>query len=265
MRKFLIALFLSVLLALPATTTVTPQPPKGFEGKAYEATMAMYATKGKDTEFICTAWAFMPLADGTGYGLISAGHCVTEVNADSYSVSDTIGGPQTPIVLVKALTQQGFDFSVWIMKTTKKYPTLDLGLVSNAHIGDPIINPNCALGVTKYLSLGRISGPTVPSDDTDMVSVFPVEVDGAGGSSGSPIISAKTHTVIGILVYSPPLLPLVNGLPFYVPAQVGVGVEPIDNFGAFVNAVPVPKVEPFHLPAKDRERERHPYIPGLSS
>lgn len=263
MRKFLIALFLIFLLALPATTTVTPQAPKGFDGKVYDATMAMYATKGTDTEFICTAWAFAKISGG--YDLMSAGHCVTEVNADSYSVSDVIGGPRTPITLVKAMTQQGFDFSLWELKTTKQYPTLDLGLVANAHIGDKIVNPNCALGFTKYLSFGRISGPTVVSSDPDMVSIYPVEVDGAGGSSGSPIISEKTHKVIGILIYSPPLLPLVEGLPPYVPAQVGVGVEPIDNFGAFLNAVPVLKVESFHLPAKDRERERHPYIPGLSS
>lgn len=232
MRKFLIALFLSVLLALPVSVpAVTPQNPTGFAGKVYDATMALYGTKGTDTEFICTAWAFKQVSEG--YDLISAGHCVGEVNADSYSVSDTIGGPRTSVILVKWLESDGFDFSLWELKTTKKYPTLDLGSVSDSHIGDTIINPNCALGLTKFLSFGRISGHTVPASDPNSVSVYPVEVDGAGGSSGSPIISTRTHKVIGILIYSPPSL--IGDLPVF--AQVGVGVEPIDNFNQFLTFV----------------------------
>ena len=232
MKRFLIALFLSALLALPVSTpAATPQNPTGFAGKAYEATMALYATKDNDTEFACTAWAFRQVPDG--YDLISAGHCVGEINADSYSVSDTIDGPRTPVILLKWAdnADEGLDFSLWELKTTKKYPTLDLGSVSDTHIGDTIINPNFAMGLTKFLSLGRISGPLVPA--TDSVPVYPVEVDGAGGSSGSPIISAKTHKVIGILIYGPPseteILAQIG-----VPAQVGVGVEPIDNFDKFL-------------------------------
>jgi hypothetical protein len=232
MKRFLIALFLSVLLALPVSTpAATPQNPTGFAGKAYDATMALYGTKGTDTEFICTAWAFKQVPDG--YDLISAGHCVGEVNADSYSVSDTIDGPRTPVTLIKWAenADEGLDLSLWELKTTKKYPTLDLGSANDAHIGDVIINPNCAMGITKFLSLGRISGPLVPA--TDSVPVYPVEVDGAGGSSGSPIISAKTHKVIGILIYGPPSETEIEA-EIGVPAQIGVGIEPIDNFQKFM-------------------------------
>lgn len=242
MKKFLIALFLSVLLALPVSMpAVTPQNPTGFEGKVYDATMALYGTKGTDTEFICTAWAFKQVPDGVD--LISAGHCVGEVNADSYSVSDTIDGPRIPVILLKWAdnVDEGLDFSLWELKTTKKYPTLDLGSAADAHIGDAIINPNCAMGLTKFLSLGRISGPTVP--DSNAVPVYPVEVDGAGGSSGSPIISAKTHKVIGILIYGPPSETEIAAQ-IGIPAQVGVGVEPIDNFEKFLSMTKlIPRVE----------------------
>jgi Trypsin-like peptidase domain len=261
MKKFLIALLLTLILALPVSVpAVSPQNPKGFEGKAYDATMALYATTGDKTEFVCTIWNYKQM-DG-GYDLISAGHCVGDVHGDSYSVSDTLGSPRTPVTLVKWLDAAGYDFSLWELKTTKKYPTLDLGSLADACIGDEVINPNFALGLTKFLSLGRISGPVVPADDSDSVSVYPVEVDGAGGSSGSPIIDKRTHKVIGILIYSPPFDPIPGQLGVPVPARVGTGVEPIDNFNEFLNGMPLPKVVSV-VPPKQRGPEKHPFIPGL--
>jgi trypsin-like peptidase len=246
MKKFLIALFLSLLLALPVSApAATPKNPTGFEGKAYDATMALYATMGTDTSFICTIWNYKQVSGG--YDLISAGHCVGDINADSYSVSDTIDGPRTPVKLVKWVdnADEGLDFSLWELLTTKKYPVLDLGSATDVHIGDEVINPNCALGLTKFLSLGRISGPLVP--DVNAVPVYPVEVDGAGGSSGSAVISAKTHKVIGILIYGPPSETEIQAR-LGVSAHIGVGVEPIDNFEKFLQITKLlPKVEAHRL------------------
>jgi hypothetical protein len=256
MRKFLLSLILGFALAMPMSVpAVSPQNPQGFAGKAYNATMALYGTIGGETEFICTIWTYKQIPGG--YDLISAGHCVGDVHADSYSVADTIDGKLTPVTLIKWVDDsETLDFSLWELKTTKTYPVLDLGTISDQHIGDRIVNPNFSQGITEFLSYGRISGPVVSGG---AVPVYPVEVDGAPGASGSPIISLKTRKVIGILIYSPPSL---GNLP--IPAQLGVGVEPIDNFKTFLQAGPlVPKVK-FRLPLKDRERERRPFIPGLS-
>lgn len=235
--KKLATLLLALILSLPLVVRgQSIQSPQGFAGTAYDATVALYGTKRGRTEFLCTAWNYKQVPGG--YDFVAAGHCVGDVQADSYSIADTIGGSLTPVSVVKWIDGQGMDFSIFEMKTTKQYPVLELGTITDQHIGDSIVNPNFAMGITKFLSLGRISGNIVPSSNPDFVSIYPVEVDGAGGSSGSPVISATTHKVIGIVIYSPPTDE--EG----IPAQLGCGVEPIDYFAKFLttDVKPAPSI-----------------------
>lgn len=256
--KGLLAFMLALLLSATAlvASTPTPQPPKGFAGEAYQATFALFGHKtvhGQDAErFLCTVWNYKKI-DG-GYDLISAGHCVVQSGADSYSVAETIGGPEFPVTVLKAEMDSDFDFAAFEFKTDKEYPVLTLGTVATSAVGDSIINPNFALGATKQVSLGAISSGALADGFHSIVGEFLVQVFGYGGSSGSPIIAADSHTVIGILIDS-----------FHdgdTPINIGVGIEPIDRFADFLTHVVPPPAKKEAAPAITTEEFNAKYGPN---
>lgn len=241
LATLLLALILSFPLVIKAQSI---QPAKGFNSKVMDATFALYGHLGDQKQFLCTAWNYKQI-DG-GYDLVSAGHCVDGAPPGvTYTVEEQIGGIDMPVSLEKFERDAAGDFSLFEFKTTKVYPTLDLGTVTDQSIGDKVINPNFAAGLGKQLSLGAISSDVLKSDpETGDVDVFWVQVFGAGGSSGSPIISDKTHKVIGVLIYADP--DPETG----VELNVGHGIEPIDKFAAFLakSYVPPPAIsdQEFH-------------------
>src|SRR5579864_9364484 len=94
MKRFF-ALLLALALLFPVSVG-SIQSPKGFVGKLWNSTFALYGTKGSVTHFICTAEPIEKTADG--YRLLSAGHCVQSTPADlEFSVAEEIGGVRTPV------------------------------------------------------------------------------------------------------------------------------------------------------------------------
>jgi hypothetical protein len=243
--KKLVTLLLALILSLPlAVRGQSIQPAKGFNGKVMDATFALYGHMGDKKQFLCTVWNYKQI-DG-GYDMVSAGHCVAENPPGvTYSVEEQIDGKDMPVSLMKYELDAAGDFSLFELKTTKVYPVLDLGTVTDQSIGDKVINPNFAAGVGKQLSLGAISTDVLKSDPASGdVDVFWAQVFGAGGSSGSPVISDKTHKVIGVLIYGLPDPETGSEL------NVGHGVEPIDKFAAFL-------AKPFVPPATISDQEFH--------
>jgi len=221
--KRILVLALALVLALPIGAGAI-NPPKGFEGQLWNNTLALYGTKGDVTKFLCTAEPIQKI-DG-GYRLLSAGHCVQLEPVDLvYSVADEIGGPRTPVTVIKAYDGDGFDFSIFDMKTTKTYQPFELGDENDLTIGDETINPNFALGLGKQLSRGIVSsmpmGNTQECDDGSCVGKFLVQQYAGPGSSGSAVLSAKTHKVVGLLVYQ-------------FGSDVGFAIEPISMFAKFM-------------------------------
>lgn len=223
MKRFLILILMLVLMALPlgADSIATPH---GFAGKLYAGTLALYGTQDGVTKFICTAEPFEKIAGG--YHLISAGHCVQLTPEDvQFSVADEIGGKLTPVKMLKAYLGNGIDFSEFELKTTRKYPVFRLGTDSDVRVGDRVINPNFSAGVVKQLSLGFVSSHTIPvsprCSSEDCAGAFIVQMFGAGGASGSAVVSERTHEVIGLVVWG-------------FDANIGVGIEPISRFAKFM-------------------------------
>lgn len=233
--KRILAFVLAVLLSVPLSAG-SIKAPDGFAGKLYAGTFALYASRGTEVHFRCTAWPYKKIPGG--YGLMSAGHCVQGTPSDvAFSVAEQIGGPRMPIAVVKFRFSDNTDFSIFELKTAKHYPVFELGAEADMHIGDPVINPNFALGLGKQISRGFISSDTlVPTRecDTSCSGGFLVQMYGAGGSSGSPVLSEKTHKVIGICVYG-------------FDGNVGFTAEPISTFAAFLAAPgqsrPAPEAE----------------------
>jgi trypsin-like peptidase len=223
MKRFL-ALLVVLALLFPLNLG-SVQSPKGFAGKLWASTFALYGTKNERTHFLCTAEPIEKTANG--YRLLTAGHCVQEVSADvKFSVAEEIGGTQTPITLVKAYLGANIDFALFDLQTTKTYSVFVLGDESKTRVGDKTINPNFSLGIGKQLSLGKISSLSTVSSDACAVGecagdIIVQEYAGAG-ASGSAVLSAKTHKVIGLLVWE------------FEKGQVGFGVEPISFFAKFM-------------------------------
>lgn len=223
MKKFL-ALALTLVLALGACAD-SIKPPAGWAGDLWASTFALYGAKGSVHHFLCTAEPIAKI-DG-GYRLLTAGHCVQDTPADlQFSVAEEIGGARAPITLVKAFLSADLDFALFDLKTTKNYKVFALGDEKDLSIGDETINPNFADGLGKQLSFGTVSSMLLatsedcPADGCN--GNFMVQEYAGPGASGSAVLSAKTHKVVGILVFE-----LEQG-------QVGFAVEPISLFAKFL-------------------------------
>ena len=247
MKKIIGILLLVLILPLRADTLSAP---KGFAGKLWSSTLALYGTKGKTTHFLCTAEPIAKI-DG-GYRLLSAGHCVQTVPADvQFSIADEIGGKLIPVTMVKAYLGEGIDFSLFDLKTTKKYSLFELGDERTSAVGDPTIDPNFALGLGKQISLGRITSRALsvsedcPADGC--VGGFLVQEYAGPGASGSAVVSLKTHKVIGLLVFE------------FGDGDVGFAVEPISFFAKFLAGPNQP-----HPSAKDDDESKAaPVTPAI--
>lgn len=230
MKRIIAALLLPLLLLtlffVPAFIRAdSMKTPRGFAGQLWGSTLALYGTKGGTTHFLCTAEPFEKIAGG--YHLISAGHCVQLVPQDvEFSVANEIGGSRTPVKVMKVYMGDGLDFAEFELMTDQKYTPFVLGDEHDVRIGEKIINPNFALGLGKQLSFGTVSSNIlVPSQKCPLYECsgsFLVQTYGAGGSSGSAVVSLKTHQVIGLIDWS------------YDKGTIGFGIQPISTFYKFL-------------------------------
>jgi S1-C subfamily serine protease len=215
-------ILLVLFLFYGAVSTAYGQgPAQGFEKTAMSATLALYGhfldtdTHKTYEPFLCSA--FVIGKDATGYTLLTAGHCATSVPNQSatYLVSETIGGPLVSVEVIAARynkTVGADDFMLLHLTTDKKYPVLRLGDESTEHVGSVTFNPNFALGLGSQFARGVIASQrlTNPYDYTNVKDDFIVHEFAGEGASGSPVISATTHQVVGILVG------MIDGLGFLV-------------------------------------------------
>jgi hypothetical protein len=236
--KYALALMLMLSLGLRADRQVIIQPPKGFEGDVYKATFALYEHRGNQERFICTTEAYEKITGG--YRLIGAGHCI-DPKADFFAVAENIGGSETKVTVIKSELDKNADLAVFEMKTDKVYPVIPMGTIDGERIGDVVVNVNFAVGIAKQLSEGKISSVVIPSDGDEGTDVFLAQIFGAGGSSGSAVVSADTHKIIGIVIYG--FQDDNNDDGISVPLNIGMGVEPIDKFAAFLSR-PAPPPPP---------------------
>lgn len=223
MKRFLLILLAMVLLSLPTAANIGE--PKGFLGRAYTSTLALYAIADDANVFDCTATVYDKIE--SGYLLITAGHCFQELPEGlKFAVSDQIGGVLTPVKVLKVREEGNIDFAQLELDTKKVYPVMQLGDESTLTIGDPIIDVNFASGLGKQISFGNISTkeliPTKYCPEACRDG-FLVQIFGANGSSGSVLISKKTHKVVGVVIAN-----------FGGDAIVGMEAEPISEFQTFL-------------------------------
>lgn len=229
MKKFLPTLLIMAILSIPVSSSIGE--PRGFLGAAFNNTIALYATVDGKNQFDCSAAIYesVPNKLHHEYHIISAGHCVQEIPVATFSVADNIGGKQYPVTLMHVRDDDTVDFSQFDLVTDKTYPVISFGDESTLRVGDSVINPNFGQGVGKQLSLGQISTQDLTSTDycKPCVGEFFAQLDDAAGSSGSVIISKKTHKIVGMVeaeIYNDEGQ-LVN---------IGMVIEPISRFQIFL-------------------------------
>jgi hypothetical protein len=157
--------------------------------------------------------------------LLTAGHCVQTVPKDvQFSVSEEVGGARQPVTLIKAYFGEDIDFAIFNLKTTKNYPVAVLGPNDSLTVGDKVWNPNFTYGLGKQLTTGVISTRGIVQSEqcpeSDCAGAFIVQEYAGPGASGSVVISAKTHRVIGVLQAEL--------------HEAGLQVEPISRFAKFM-------------------------------
>lgn len=227
MKKFLITVLAALLLSLPISSSIGE--PRGFLGTVFSNTVALYATLDNKNHFDCTASIYdqVPNKNHNDYLLITAGHCVQDIPASVvFSIADQIGGKLVPVTLLKAREDDAtaMDFAQFELITDKTYPIISLGDESTLRVGDKVINVNFARGIGKQISLGYVSTQNLISTTEcpdECVDGFMVQIYGGNGSSGSAVISKKTHKIVGIVV---------SGFD----QNIGLGAEPISRFQTFL-------------------------------
>ena len=235
MKKFLITALALILLSLPVSISSNIGEPKGFLGTAFTNTVALYATVNNKDHFDCSAAIYesVPNKLHNEYHVISAGHCVQDIPVATFSIADNVGGKLTPVTLMKVRDDDtvGIDFAQFDLVTDKTYPVISLGDESTLRVGDSIINPNFAEGLGKQLSIGLVSSqslaPTTYCKEESCRDSFIIQTFGAGGSSGSVVISKKTHKVVGVVTaeIADDDGQIIN---------IGMIVEPISRFQIFL-------------------------------
>lgn len=141
-----------------------------------------------------------------------------------FSVSETIGGPRTNVTLVKAVMETDVDMAIFDFASTKQYPVMQFDTEA-VQVGDKTVDINFAAGVGKQMSRGTVSSGPLPLSaacDEDCAGDFLTQMFAAGGASGSAIVSARTHKIIGLAIWMDPS------------GNIGVGTEPISTFAKFM-------------------------------
>lgn len=217
MKKLALALILILLSAVPMWGQV--HGATGFDKTALDATFVVYGqwdipkTGERVQPFLCSAFAFQK--DATGYFLLTAGHCAEGPADATFVVADDLGSPMQNVTVISARREDAEDYMLLHLQTSKVYPVLELGDESSESVGDVEIIPNLSFGLGKQISraviaLGLISQP---ANECPCVGDLLLHGFMGQGGSGSPVISSRTHKVIGIFT-----------LTF---STDGFGVEPI--------------------------------------
>lgn len=226
-KKLLALAVLLTASVLPASANVKPHRGK-FERNFENATFALYVERNNEKHFTCTATAYEKVKGG--YLLISAGHCIDGRDMLNFSVRTDVDDslPYMPVEVVKYALTENLDFSILMLKTDRKFPTIQIGSEEELAVGDAIENVSFALGIAKQFSNGYVATDLLHSNEETsgssamwLLNHFLVEVDGAGGSSGSAIVSKENHQIVGLLVAG------ISG------EQIGHSIIPMSAFYAF--------------------------------
>jgi Trypsin-like peptidase domain len=229
MRKvlFLVMAFLLISLHIQAQDLDTEivKPKEQFAEQLAHSTLAVYhgeQTCAWDTEtvfiftidvwkckfeekFTCTATVIGEISDNQ-YIAITAGHCFDWKEEDKYYVADsTVGKPvMHKATLLKFENDDRYDYGVLAFKSMRDYAPIAVA-TSEAQvpsIGTEVINVNFSYGIVKEYAEGKIVSEQIQGDAGGRCEVckgrYLVSIGMGPGASGSAVVDAHTHEIVGI-------------------------------------------------------------------
>ncbi len=189
-----------------------------LEQQFMQATRKLYRQNGRGTfDFVCTATAFE--REGKKYRFLSAAHCVAEddkerkivvVETAHWAIAFT--QPNGELFVPAKVVVAGFqhrldDFLVLEVEYDKNIPLMPLA-PNDPHTGEIISNIAAPNNLGRCLFRGLVSEEKVnrsievSNDDLDWRGTAIVDVNVAGGSSGSAIVSRRQKGIIAVLIGS---------------------------------------------------------------
>jgi len=206
--KFLRALLLTSLFVLGVQPSVAANKK---HQKAETATFLLYgrsASANRDHVPICTAFVYKKVSDG--YNLLTAGHCFVNTGAPADVQYFVVPGQVVDgsykgedVEVLGAVDDGKMDVAELHLKTNKKYSVLELDN-KLPKIDDKVFFVGYPAVVSQVVMTGRVESEVLrsngPRNDCGICEGrILVQIGGAGGASGSPVISEKTGKVVGIL------------------------------------------------------------------
>ncbi len=207
----------ALLLFVPALKAQEPAAPPFSETLA-KATLAVYQGRqvckwvpeesifGTDyswgckfeTKFTCSA-TVIDQVDEHEYVGLTAGHCFVN-DRDNYVADEISDKPIVhKITLVKFENDERYDYAIFTFHSLTEYPIIKLNDKNSETppIGTPVININFSLGFGKIFLEGKVV--SLALDIEELKGRYLATVGLAPGASGSAIVDANTHEIIGIV------------------------------------------------------------------
>lgn len=288
--KRLIALILALALAIAPAFAKKPKPYDPFSGfDPYEVEVASVGAisipnpnlANGDGPYAMICSGSLIGYDGDGNGLfLTARHCVwDEENGTGFIPNEVVSfrgnlkGPYYQTELAEV--SQNDDLAVLrvINAESAVHPIVGEVIESDSEFeqlvaGSPIENVSFPLDLGKVEFHGNFVASEWPhysrylQDVPQWRRTMPTDITIGPGSSGSPLFDSRTHKLIGVMVGA-----------FTSTGRLTIAESPVAIFDilnhpekntalAFAQANP-PKEESFHLPQRNRDAERHPFVPGF--
>ena len=153
--------------------------------------------------FTCTGTVIANPAPGEYIGL-SAGHCIDWDDEKNYYVSEGIEPDAVlrNVEIVKSENDKRYDYVVFTFHSAHDFAVVDLNGPDDLQpaVGTPVVNSNFALGIGKELLEGKVVSEALsaPALDGDKQRYL-VSIGIGPGASGSPVVDAKTHKIVGLV------------------------------------------------------------------
>lgn len=227
--KFFLAL--SLLVASLFATSIPAKAQSDFPETLSKATLAVYSGKQVcdykvvegwfssydvwgcefKSHFTCTATVIDKNGRG-GFVGMTAGHCFSYAALDEgskYYVSEALS--EKPVLneihLLKFAADERYDYAIFEFSSLRDYPVIDI-LKDREQIplvGTPVLNANFSLGVVKQIAEGKVVSKQVTYDEGGPACShfckdrYFVSIGIGPGASGSAVVDAKTHKIIGMV------------------------------------------------------------------
>jgi hypothetical protein len=158
-----------------------------------------------EEHFTCTATVVYADPEEGQYVALTAGHCFDWKEINNYYISDGVGDKP---VMHKATVQkfandERYDYALVRFESIRSHPAIAIEKIDaeGPAIGTQVININFSYGVVKQVMHGEVNSEIIKSteggDCESCRGRYLVSIGLGPGASGSAVVDAKTHEIIG--------------------------------------------------------------------